>query len=102
MLLSSRASGLVNCCAIGVPENAQSEWLQDIATVSGATLVQRLTGQGLGDLRIDQWGMAERLESGRGTTQAVGMLPPEEDMVCLLYTSPSPRDVEESRMPSSA
>ena len=23
-------------------------------------------------------------------------------MACLLYTSPSPRDVEESRMPSSA
>ena len=26
----------------------------------------------------------------------------EEHQVCLLYTSPSPRDVEESRMPSSA
>ena len=26
----------------------------------------------------------------------------QEGMVCLLYTSPSPRDVEESRMPSSA
>ena len=26
----------------------------------------------------------------------------ERVMVCLLYTSPSPRDVEESRMPSSA
>ena len=25
-----------------------------------------------------------------------------EDITCLLYTSPSPRDVEESRMPSSA
>ena len=25
-----------------------------------------------------------------------------ENMNCLLYTSPSPRDVEESRMPSSA
>ena len=25
-----------------------------------------------------------------------------QDSVCLLYTSPSPRDVEESRMPSSA
>ena len=25
-----------------------------------------------------------------------------EDNDCLLYTSPSPRDVEESRMPSSA
>ena len=27
---------------------------------------------------------------------------PYLDIVCLLYTSPSPRDVEESRMPSSA
>ena len=26
----------------------------------------------------------------------------EEVQDCLLYTSPSPRDVEESRMPSSA
>ena len=26
----------------------------------------------------------------------------EPAMTCLLYTSPSPRDVEESRMPSSA
>ena len=25
-----------------------------------------------------------------------------EARICLLYTSPSPRDVEESRMPSSA
>ena len=25
-----------------------------------------------------------------------------ESAICLLYTSPSPRDVEESRMPSSA
>ena len=27
---------------------------------------------------------------------------PSHPMTCLLYTSPSPRDVEESRMPSSA
>ena len=27
---------------------------------------------------------------------------PFSGMSCLLYTSPSPRDVEESRMPSSA
>ena len=26
----------------------------------------------------------------------------EQNWICLLYTSPSPRDVEESRMPSSA
>ena len=30
------------------------------------------------------------------------MLNSVEAIVCLLYTSPSPRDVEESRMPSSA
>ena len=31
------------------------------------------------------------------------LLPEQVHMlVCLLYTSPSPRDVEESRMPSSA
>ena len=29
------------------------------------------------------------------------MMPPP-NVTCLLYTSPSPRDVEESRMPSSA
>ena len=28
--------------------------------------------------------------------------PIEQNAFCLLYTSPSPRDVEESRMPSSA
>ena len=27
---------------------------------------------------------------------------PQRSSICLLYTSPSPRDVEESRMPSSA
>ena len=27
---------------------------------------------------------------------------PSNNITCLLYTSPSPRDVEESRMPSSA
>ena len=30
------------------------------------------------------------------------MIQASKDMDCLLYTSPSPRDVEESRMPSSA
>ena len=37
---------------------------------------------------------------------ALGFTPEEMRIwvyrVCLLYTSPSPRDVEESRMPSSA
>ena len=45
-------------------------------------------------------------ESASYTMHNLGYFPGVElsgtDKVCLLYTSPSPRDVEESRMPSSA
>ena len=40
-------------------------------------------------------------ESGSGKTSLI-MLVGGLEKPCLLYTSPSPRDVEESRMPSSA
>ena len=43
-----------------------------------------------------QWG-----DEGKG--KIVDWLSSEADIVvCLLYTSPSPRDAHESRMPSSA
>ena len=35
-------------------------------------------------------------------TQQLLSLVPEIDHICLLYTSPSPRDKRQSRMPSSA
>ena len=35
-------------------------------------------------------------------TEKVIVLCNEEDLICLLYTSPSPRDATLSRMPSSA
>ena len=38
-----------------------------------------------------------QIETGRSDTLEIA-----SDGICLLYTSPSPRDVEESRMPSSA
>ena len=38
-----------------------------------------------------------------GTWKPGEKIPSVRDLaICLLYTSPSPRDVEESRMPSSA
>ena len=46
----------------------------------------------LGAIMIDD--AAEQLEEAGGAAVALG--------TCLLYTSPSPRDVEEPRMPSSA
>ena len=41
--------------------------------------------------------LTDNLKLGSGIMQIPGRSP-----ACLLYTSPSPRDVEESRMPSSA
>ena len=41
-------------------------------------------------------------KSARTVGDVIGKFHPHGDSACLLYTSPSPRDVEESRMPSSA
>ena len=49
---------------------------------------ERLRAEGLESFVLDY-------ENPKSITSAV-------KKVCLLYTSPSPRDVEESRMPSSA
>mgnify|MGYP003298541986 CR=1 FL=1 len=40
--------------------------------------------------------------SGEGSKKQIEIDLKYSDNGCLLYTSPSPRDVEESRMPSSA
>ena len=41
-------------------------------------------------------------EEGSQVAQSINMLSTCIDMICLLYTSPSPRDRTRSRMPSSA
>ena len=43
-----------------------------------------------------------RLPHSAGDAVADYLKQHESKSLCLLYTSPSPRDVEESRMPSSA
>ena len=37
--------------------------------------------------------------NGHGTSTSINI---DQDYICLLYTSPSPRDKRQSRMPSSA
>ena len=49
------------------------------------------------DLKLDEFNIVQ--EDGGQAYQLYGT---HIAMGCLLYTSPSPRDVEESRMPSSA
>ena len=56
------------------------------------TLIEAEEQSNLIDLLNKEYGNS-KLSCGGAATNS---------MVCLLYTSPSPRDVEESRMPSSA
>ena len=46
--------------------------------------------------------LVSAIETPPSVTPAAAPLAPLEDDLCLLYTSPSPRDLSTSRMPSSA
>ena len=59
--------------------------------------------------KLEDWVPSEQQIQTITATRELWDLVPEEEgddlnlfKICLLYTSPSPRDVEESRMPSSA
>ena len=54
--------------------------------------------ESLGDEQLDQL-LDRHRESTHQADQVIVM---EQDWGCLLYTSPSPRDRQKSRMPSSA
>ena len=62
-----------------------------------------LPGIASGDLRLQAFGVTEPT-TGSDTTQLKTRAEKQGDqyVVCLLYTSPSPRDQRGSRMPSSA
>ena len=65
---------------------------------------ERVTGKQIEAARVALTRHMKR--QGRVWTRIFPNIPvskkPIEVRICLLYTSPSPRDVEESRMPSSA
>ena len=58
------------------------------------------TGQGTGP----QWAVIKAPTTGNSNINTIAVAPGNSDIVwvCLLYTSPSPRDRTRSRMPSSA
>ena len=52
--------------------------------------------------KVDGGGISTTSDYRVGIITASKFVGPIEGVVCLLYTSPSPRDRQKSRMPSSA
>ena len=71
---------------------------EEVAEYQGAYKVTRELLQEFGDRRVIDTPITEHGFAGIGVGAAMGGLRP----ICLLYTSPSPRDQRGSRMPSSA
>ena len=63
-------------------------------------IVERAAQEIEGGIRALFLGLEERLGRSLDARERIVAFTPE--YACLLYTSPSPRDVEETRMPSSA
>ena len=70
----------------------------DLEFSTGLTALTGETGAGK-SIILDALGMATGARSDRGLVRS-GM--DKAQCICLLYTSPSPRDRQKSRMPSSA
>ena len=69
--------------------------------LKGHPLANRKVRQAL-NYGLDRGALVEFLLNGNGFPATSGMIPSGMPGYCLLYTSPSPRDLSTSRMPSSA
>ena len=90
-----RASAMEHFCPL-VKRLATGEWFTARVSACGlfACALGKVSSNGNGGEEAKK--MIAQLRS------LFGQLCDDETPTCLLYTSPSPRDVEESRMPSSA
>ena len=76
---------------------------EDIAEMGGSMGVTVGMLDEFGPERVRNTPISEMALAGAAIGAALqGMRPVAEIMYCLLYTSPSPRDRQKSRMPSSA
>ena len=67
--------------------------------------IRRFLIIGLGGFAFMAWGAYDAFVAGpfrMEMSQAFEKIKEDKDYDCLLYTSPSPRDKRQSRMPSSA
>ena len=83
------------------------EWLCDIISIPSPTGHEQAKGEWILNL-LHQWGAAGAYRDAAGNVVYPCHVKSGEKValytahICLLYTSPSPRDPKTSRMPSSA
>ena len=74
---------------------------QDLAK-RGESLIRQSSNRYLTTVRIAFRAKQRRFDDFDGLLEESSVKPVQRAIVCLLYTSPSPRDLSTSRMPSSA
>ena len=92
----------VFCAVGGVQPQSETVWRQaDRYSVPRMVFVNKMDRTGADFLKVHGQ-IVDRLKAKAAPIQLPIGAEGELSGICLLYTSPSPRDVEESRMPSSA
>ena len=90
--------------------SGQNVFFNNFSSSQEQQLIEDLTIESIGIYGIEAYYLPKTYgdydylygEDDLGTLSDFYTVPMYINTVCLLYTSPSPRDVEESRMPSSA
>ena len=114
-LYNSKASNVIKTCQLlvehhdsVVPANRKDlEALPGVGRKTANVVLNTAFGEPTMavDTHIFRFGNRTRFAPGKNVLEVERKLLkviPDEFMVCLLYTSPSPRDLSTSRMPSSA
>ena len=118
-LVVNKLRGTLNIAAVKAPGfgDRRKAMLEDLAILTGGRCITEDLGLKLENLELDDLGEAKRITitkdsttivEGNGTSEAItGRVNQIRKQIgstdsCLLYTSPSPRDLSTSRMPSSA
>ena len=91
-----QAETLIHAMGDAWPDITRIQLLERLSDIAPGTLSVSILGLSGSDA-VDAAIKTAVLATGR-----TGVLTFDQGYHCLLYTSPSPRDVEESRMPSSA
>ena len=85
--------------ALGLPHNMKASSAYPVDSLRSGKFTQKM---GIATTIMDYARYNYVAQPGDKNIRFVRQLGPYDDYSCLLYTSPSPRDRQKSRMPSSA